>query len=219
MVDFILFMVFSIMETMAMYYLMFRLFKFDMYPVSIVFASAVASFISYTIRIKYDFSSIDIIIQIILMFMFVWLLFRVNAFYAGIMTSTTYLSYVLLQMLYYLLMKHIGFFDARAPFLNEYGTYVLQVITAFTAWSLGFWIKTKRKGFDFVPHSPFGLVKMNKINISLLSLNVLGFFGLAAIFYSFLLNKSIQLIYLSLILTLIMYFILYLSYKKDRSDE
>ncbi|MCP3774748.1 hypothetical protein NLX71_15760 [Paenibacillus sp. MZ04-78.2] len=216
MVDFILFMVFSIMETSMMYYLMFRLFKFDMYPVSIVFASAVASFFSYTIRNVYEIQSVDIPVQIFLMFMFVWLLFRTHFFYAAIMTCTVYVGYFILQIAYYFLLNGIGLFDSRLPIPSAIGTYLLQIATASTALLLGLWIKRNRKGFDFVPHSQYEVVKMNKINIAFLGLSLLSV-SLMSLLY--LTNQIIQLFYLPLALVLIMYFILYFAYKKDRSDD
>ncbi len=214
--DFILFMVFSIMETMAMYYLMFRLFKFDMSPVSIVFASAVASFISYTNRNVYEIQSLDVLVQIFLMFMFVWLLFKTHIFYAAIMTCTVYVGYVILQITYYFLLNGVGLFDSRLPISSAVGTYLLQIITACTTFLLGLWVKRNRKGFDFVPHSPYEVVKMNKINIVFLGLNLLSVSTLSLLYLT---NQIIQLFYLPFALVLIMYFILYFAYKKDRTND
>ncbi|PUA39516.1 hypothetical protein C8Z91_08805 [Paenibacillus elgii] len=218
MVDFILFMVFSIMETMAMYYLMFRLFKFDMYPISIVFASAVASFISYTNRNVYEIQSIDVLVQIFLMFMFVWLLFRVHPFYAGIMTCSTYLGYVIIQATCYFILEVIGIFEIKALTNNIVGTNLLQTLTAFSAWLLGWWIKKGRKGFDFVPHSQFVMVKMSKINIMFIGMNALSVFVLSFV-YNLFAHDNMKLVYIFFVLILIMYCILYFSYKKDRSDD
>ncbi|QQZ60832.1 hypothetical protein JI735_31030 [Paenibacillus sonchi] len=53
MLEFVLFMVFSVLETYAMFYLAFKVFKIDIYFKEILFASLLMGFISYVLRYDY----------------------------------------------------------------------------------------------------------------------------------------------------------------------
>lgn len=80
MLDFVLYMVFSILETTAMFYLAFKVFKIDVYPKEILFAGALMAFVSYVLRNDYGLILTDVAIQYLLTFCFLWLLFRIHIF-------------------------------------------------------------------------------------------------------------------------------------------
>lgn len=80
MLDFVLYMVFSVLESSALFYLAFKIFKLDIYPKEIVFAGLIMAFISYTLRNNYGLSKIDVFLQYTLTFLFIWLLFRIHIF-------------------------------------------------------------------------------------------------------------------------------------------
>lgn len=80
MLDFVLYMVFSILETSAMFYLAFKVFKIDVYPVEMIFASTIMAFVSFVLRNDYEMVLTDVLFQYLLTFCFMWLLFRIHIF-------------------------------------------------------------------------------------------------------------------------------------------
>lgn len=111
MLDFSIYMLFSVLETFAMFLLAFRVFKIDLYITEMIFASLIMAFVSFVLRHDYGMVLTDIVIQYLLTFCFLWLLFRLHIFYAAIMTGLTYLSYMLLQSTCYLIMNITGFYS------------------------------------------------------------------------------------------------------------
>jgi hypothetical protein len=149
---FIWFMVLGTLETSAVYFLIFRLFKFDLYITSIIFASLLSTFISYTIREEFGLASVDMVLQVVLMIAFCWQLFRVQVFYSIIMVNIGYTAYVTFQTLLYMLINQFGFIpDVPDPLKLQ--TYALQALSASIVFGVGWYIKKTNVGFSFVPHS------------------------------------------------------------------
>lgn len=213
--DFILFMLFSVIETSAMFYLMFRLFKFDIYPASILFAGLIMAFFSYTMRTQYDLASWDIVLQILLMFTFVHFLFKVHIFYAGIMTSTVYLGYVVIQTAFYFFLVSFGILSIE-PNVTSIDTYLLQLLSALTAVVLGLWISKKRKGFDFVPHSQYQKVKFKGINRLFVLLNIPAAIAMTVAYYWYMTNRNLLFFGIGTFLCLLLLIlVLYLANKRN----
>ena len=125
---------------------MFKVFKIDIFHKEIIFSSILMSGISYTLRVDYNVAYIDVLVQIILMIVFVWLLFRIHIFYSIIMTIMIYQAYMLIQSIYYYTLGYsLG---------DTLSIYFLQVISAITVLGIGWFLAKKRRGFDFVPDSP-----------------------------------------------------------------
>lgn len=161
MLDFVLFILFSVLESTALFFLAFRIFKIDLYPKEIVFAGVIMAFFSYNLRYNLALSNIDVFLQYTLVFLFIWLLFRIHVFYAVIMTGMAYQAYMLIQSLIYLFMNITGLFQLRFPSLSA-GSYLMQLLTVSVTAFVAHYIGKKRKGFDFVPDKPNG-----KIDISI----------------------------------------------------
>ncbi|WP_438444805.1 hypothetical protein [Gorillibacterium sp. sgz5001074] len=172
MADFILYMLFSILETGAMFILMFRIFKIDLLRREMLFSAVVMSFVSHTLRVVYGFSTVDVIAQFLLMFLFVWMLFRIHVFYAVIMTGMTYQAYFVLQTVYYFVFSEAGLFESKIPAVTQSATYILQFVSAASAVFIGWLLARRRKGFDFVPDQPRGRLRFVRHDWILLGLNV-----------------------------------------------
>lgn len=68
--DFVLFLAFSILETCSMFYMLFRIFKIDLYPKEFIFVGFILGFFSYVLRHDYNLVLVDIAFQYILTFCF-----------------------------------------------------------------------------------------------------------------------------------------------------
>lgn len=217
MLDFVLYMVFSILETSAMFYLAFKVFKIDIYPFEIVFAGLLMAFISYVLRHDYELVLTDVAVQYLLTFCFLWLLFKIHVFYAIVMTALTYLTYMFIQSTCYFLLKITGLYYLGLP-NTPIGVYILQLISAMIAFNIGIYIGKKRKGFDFVPDKQNVKVKieLREIKIFILSAPSLVFVVLMV----YLTQKYSQYFFLMpMVYAILLYAYLYLSYKKDRTDN
>lgn len=217
MLDFGLFMLFSLLETFAMFFLAFRVFKIDLYVVEMIFASLIMGFISYVLRNEYGLTSSDVIIQYLLTFCFFWLLFRIQVFYAAIMTGLAYLSYMLIQSSFYLTMNLTGMNSPDFPFASL-SVYALQVVSALSTMLIASYIHRRRKGFDFVPDKPNEKVSIQSRDIVIFVLSVPSVFIILLML--FLAQRFSQFfVLMPLAYGILLYGYLYLSYKKDQKDH
>ncbi|WP_019909698.1 hypothetical protein [Paenibacillus sp. HW567] len=216
MLEFVLYMVFSVLETYAMFYLAFKIFKIDFYFKEMIFAGSIMAFFSYVIRVDYHRVEADIIIQYLLIFFFFWMLFRIHWFYAAILTGMTYQAYICVQLVYILLFDQIGFFSAHAFYGIDISTHLLQISSSVTAIGIGYYIGHKRKGFDFIPDKPNGLIKITIREKILFILNL----PTAAIVISIinLFNTKYFLVVI-LVYIMLLFGYIYLAYRKDRSEN
>jgi hypothetical protein len=216
--EFILFMLFSTLETAAMYYLMFRIYKFDIYALSIFFTSLIASYISYTLRVHYQLPGVDMLVQILLMTAFVWLLFRVPLFYAALMTGTAYISYILIQLAYYLALNTSGLI-ATVPQLDAAGTYLMQSLSLLTAWWIGWIVHRRGKGFSFVPHNPNEKVVLDRRSMILLYLYVPALLCAGLLYYLISTSRYSLFFLIPAVLGLVLAAMVFWSYRRDRIDD
>ncbi|MEK3902153.1 hypothetical protein [Paenibacillus sp. FSL R7-0179] len=217
MLDFVLYMVFSILETYAMFYLAFKVFKIDIYPVEIVFAGTIMAFVSYALRIDYKMVLTDVFIQYLLTFCFFWLLFRIHVFYAAIMTGLAYLSYMLIQSTCYFIINSTFLYSVKPPF-TAISVYVLQSISVLLTSVIGFYIGKYRKGFDFVPDKQNVKVTIANREINIFLLSAPSIF--LVILMMILTQKYSQFFFLiPVINAILLYAYLYHSYKKDRTQD
>ncbi|WP_410514714.1 hypothetical protein PaeBR_10210 [Paenibacillus sp. BR2-3] len=217
MLDFLLFMVFSVLESSALFFLAFKIFKIDLYSKEIIFAGLIMGFFSYIIRHNYGLAVIDVLSQYILVFCFFWLLFRIHIFYAAIMTGMAYQAYMLIQSTLYLIMNITRIYGLHISGISV-GTYLLQFFSALTAYLLGYYIGYKRKGFDFIPDKPDGKIAIGKHEKILLALTVPSAFVVVLMLYFFE-NLYQHFFLIPLFYALLLFGYLYLSNKKDRGDE
>lgn len=166
---FVLYIFFSVLETSALFYLAFKIFKIDIYPKEMVFAGLIMAFFSYILRTDYGLSKIDVFLQYTLAFLFIWLLFRIHIFFAVIVTGVAYQAYMLVQSLLYLIMNITGLYSLSFPSISA-GSYLLQILSSSAAFGLAYYIGAKRKGFDFIPDKPDGRVTIGRYDKILFAL-------------------------------------------------
>lgn len=216
MLDFILFMVFSGLETYAIYYLAFRIFKIDLYHKEMVFGSFVMGFFSYSLRTNYELFQLDILSQYALMFCFMWLLFRIHPFYASILTGMAYQAYSVIQTSLYYFLNFVIKLPLDSSDSVSINIMVLQVTSALTAMCIGAYVGRKRKGFDFVPDKPDIKIKPSSSEKILFALNLPALFIIASVSFFF---QSKYFVLIPICYGLILWGYLYLSCKKDRADD
>ncbi|WP_213583786.1 hypothetical protein [Paenibacillus sp. J2TS4] len=201
-----------------MFYFIFVLFKIDIYPKEMIFASLIMSFISYVLRTVYELPQMDVIVQVLLMFCFIWLLFKIHVFYAAILTGMAYQAYMFIQGLYYFIMDSAGLFDVGLPYILSICTFVLQTLSAATAIGIGYFLSIKRKGFDFVPDKPSGKIAVKTWEKVLFALNIPSVIIVLLTMY-FASNLSTLFFVVPLVNAIILYGYLYFAYKKDRAED
>lgn len=218
--DFVLFMLVSVIESSAVYYLMFRLFKFDIHISSIIFAGLVLAYISYTLRTQFNLPELDIVLQLALGVCFVWLLFKVHPFYSIVMTASAWIGYVVIQAFYHFVMNIVGWLPEN-PSPTDFSTYALQLFSAATAVLIGYWLHRTNRGFEFVPHSPYESVSLHGRNLLLVGLYFLTVILLTLLHYLLRTQVHRVLIIFSFLLggVMLVSVFLYWSYKRDRSDD
>lgn len=161
MLDFVLFIILSVLESSALFYLGFKLFKIDLYSKEIIFAGIIMAFFSYVLRYDYQLAELDVLVQYTLIICFLWLLFRIHIFYAFIMTAIAYQSYLLIQSLLYLIIDYTGIYGLNYPTIST-GIYILQILTATTTIIIANYVGKRRKGFDFIPDKPDEKITIGK---------------------------------------------------------
>lgn len=215
MLEFILFMIFSGLETFAIFFLAFKIFKIDLYHKEMIFGSLIMGYISYSLRTNYELFQLDIFAQYVLMFCFMWLLFRIHPFYASILTGMAYQAYSVIQTSFYYLLNFVIKLPLDSSDSVSINIFILQTISALSAICIGIYVSHKRKGFDFVPDKPNMKIKPS------LSEKILFFFNLPALFVIASVSNFFHSNYFFLIpitYGIILWGYLYLSYKKDRNN-
>ncbi|OKP84227.1 hypothetical protein A3842_08315 [Paenibacillus sp. P3E] len=217
MLEFLLYMVFSVLESSALFYLGFKIFKIDLYPKEIVFAGLIMAVFSYFIRVNNGFAELDVLTQYALVFCFFWLLFRIHIFYSAIMTGMSYLLYMLFQSTFYLLLNSTPIFNLH--FLGiSIGIYFLQLVSALSAFAFGFYIGKKRMGFDFIPDKPNERIIIGSHEKILFSLSFPSIIVVALMIYFFE-RYSQFFIVVPLFYVVLLFGYLNYSIKKNRGEE
>lgn len=217
MLDFVLFMILSVIESSALFYLGFKLFKIDLYSKEIIFAGIIMAFFSYVLRYDYQLAEVDVLVQYTLIICFLWLLFRIHIFYAFIMTAIAYQSYLLIQSLLYLIIDYTGIYGLNYPTIST-GIYILQILTATTTIIIANYVGKKRKGFDFIPDKPDEKITIGKREKIMFVLTIPSIiFAMLMLFFAEHLFRFFFII--PLIYALLLFGYLYQSDKKNRGDD
>lgn len=215
MLDFVLFMIFSGLETFAIFFLAFKIFKIDIYHKEMIFGSLIMGYISYSLRTNYELFQMDIFAQYALMFCFMWLLIRIHPFYASILTGMAFQAYSFIQTSFYYFLNFVIKLPLDSSDSVSANIFILQTVSALAAIGIGIYVGRKRKGFDFVPDKPNMKIKPNTSEIILFVLNLPALFVIASV-SNFFHSKYFFLIPITY--GIILWGYLYVSYKKDRNN-
>jgi hypothetical protein len=213
---FVLFTLFSSAEYVAVFILMFTLFRFRFkgYRKQIALTALILSYVSYTMRID-GMENITTIVQFILCVLLVWMLFQVQLFYALIMSFSAFLGYGVLQSLIVLVSSELGILKISDISQNSLTGYGLQISTALIYSCIGLIIRKKNKGFDFVPTSKYGRIRYTKLNLFFMLVMIFCTLGFCFAVY---LIKNMDIegnIILFIVFVIGFSFLLYLSNRKE----
>ncbi|MBD2865801.1 hypothetical protein [Paenibacillus oceani] len=208
------FLLFSSLEWLALFILTFAMFKFPYrgFWGQIILCSVLLSFLSYVLFDVLHLRPLAPIIQLPLVIICTWQVFRVHLFYAALMTTYGYNGYAFIQILFIVVMKGAGLTFQElisTPYFS-----ILQNATIVVTLLIGWFVHKRRLGFSFIPDFELVRVKFRGINLWLLVLIILGNIQFAT--YSFLATKSTEAFLVS---TIVLMLLLYFARKKEFSYD
>ncbi|MGG1659461.1 hypothetical protein [Brevibacillus sp. NRS-1366] len=156
--DTALFFLFSTIEYMVIFYLLITLFrrKFIEYLGSSIYISMGLSLLSYVLRFDLNLENVAIIVQMLFFISSICIVWKVQWFYAGIMTIISYSTYLVIQGFCVLILKVTGiielvsFLDKQNHSVTLIG-YVLQGASVILCLLICLFIKKFGYGWSFVP--------------------------------------------------------------------
>lgn len=218
--DFIWFNLFSMFESIGMLIFMLVIFRFKIkqYYVHVVFASFLLSQLSYYMRAVFDLANYNPFAYLLLTFVIVWLLFRVQIFYASVMAIVGYLFYHLLLSAFVFIGNLLGLYtlDDIAPFTLL--GYVIQTLTTTLVLILCYFLVRYRIGFTFVPYDEYSHVKINRENLIFISIIIIGAI-IAAIFVHMALQNLYSFIAVFLLGLITLVFLFLMSLRMEHKDD
>jgi hypothetical protein len=177
--NFAVFTLISSMEYVAMILFIAALFRFRYFmkmKMHIVMVCLLLSYVSYTTRTIYDLQLGSSLIQMVLMFFFIWLLFRVQFHYAALITLAGTTGYVFIQMPILYLLLSLKVFTTTDLDALKWPTHLLPISSSTVFALISLLIFKKNWGFSFVPDSNHLYIKINKKTGIFLGLITLIFF-------------------------------------------
>ncbi|GAA3411116.1 hypothetical protein ACFFNY_19255 [Paenibacillus hodogayensis] len=205
----------SMIEWFALITLGFTTFKLEIrgYRGQLIFTSFLLSLFSYIAIVVLQMKIYSTFLQPPIVFLFLWQMFRIPAFYAGVVTTSGYLTYTVLQSFIFFFFQKFGAIIEPETSI----TYLGQITTAALA-LLGSWIiYKKRMGYTFIPYGERLIIKFSGINLKLLLFTVLGY--LMMLGFNYLLYSDFTLILLcilTLALLLLQFWVIRKEYSNDR---
>lgn len=214
---FLVFTIVSSVEYVAIFTLMFSLFRirFHGYKPHLVLVCLSLSYLSFTLR-QDSLTLYAPFVQILLLIVLMWLLFRFQVFYAAIMTVFGYLGYSFVQLTVYYISTHL-IPDAG---LFRLEVYSVAIISAFVTYFISVIIRRKNWGFSFVPHNEEGSVNYRqRENVQLLVAMILSIIGFIVTYsFALTLNTTFSFIITLAFLILSVTILIYISHKKEEAS-
>lgn len=218
--DFIWFNLFSTVESVGMFVLMLAMFRFKLkeYIYHIVYASILLSLGSYFMRVHFELPEYFTLLYIILSFLFVWLMFRVQVFYAAVMAVTGLITSLILQGLIIFVSINLKLYTMAdiAPFTML--AYINQLIVFVISLLISWLLIRKRLGFTFVPFSESIRIKATRDNIIYFVMVVFSVVASAAHLYWALqgFHSFLFVIFLQLVIFMCL---IYVAIRREKRDD
>lgn len=215
--NFLVFTIVSSVEYVAIFALMFSLFRIDYrgYMPHIIFVCISLSYLSFTIR-EDSLAFYAPFIQMLSLITLMWLLFRIQIFYASIISVIGYFLYGIIQLTIYSIASMFR------PDIKQFTVemQIVALISGLIAFFLSNIVYRKNWGFSFVPHSEDRRVNYRqKENMLLLFALLLSFIGLMSTYsFTVILDTPTSFISTLVFLILSVAILIYVSRKKDESE-
>jgi len=210
------FMAFSMLEWFSLIILSFTMFKIEIrgFRGQIVFTSFLLSLLSYILIVALDLVGYATFLQPPIVFIFYWQMFRIPAFYAGLIMTNGYLAYIFLTSISYIVLQQLGSIlvvpDTTISFANQSVTAIVALLVAYAIYKY-------RIGYTFVPYYPNSNIKFTKINTRLLLFTIMGYLALTSFNFLYFLGNYTQFIIIPITVSLVL--LQYWVLKKEFSDD
>ncbi|TPG72900.1 hypothetical protein EEL32_24340 [Brevibacillus laterosporus] len=218
MVETILFYLFSLFEYLAIFTLMFALFRFELkeYLIEIVVLSLIITFFSHYLRafLKInDFAPLILLLGLIVLF---WVICRIPIFYASVMVVTSYLMYGLFQYITFTIISSFIVLSLNDIRLDSESGYLLQITTIVPTLLISLGLRRMNFGFSFIP-TCFVRIKFKGYNLALLITVCLAvvLFG----FFNYWIFSRGKFAFISLVFLGILGALIYLSKERDIKND
>jgi hypothetical protein len=216
----ILFLSTSMIEWFAILSLIFLMFRFPIrgYIVHIIFTSLIISQLSFLLHDVIHVKSIAPIIQLFVLILFLWLMFRVHIIYSLIMATIGYISIIVIQTILPLVIQWLNIFTIQELIESHNLQYILSIIFSFITGCICLVFSRYGIGFSFVPDSEKAKFILKGENIAFLIVTCLAavlVLMTCLILFSGV-TKSI-LIFLGLMILILCLF-LYLAFKRESTS-
>jgi hypothetical protein len=181
--DVFAFLFFSALEWLALLVLTFAIFKFQLpgYWGRLLLSAVMLSFLSHLIFVELELALYGALIQMPVVFLFFWQIFRVPVFYAWLMNVNGYVLYTLIQAVIILAYQLAGV--TIVP--DSVSAFTAQSITAAIAFVISWLLIRTNWGFTFVPDTDRVRMQWNSLNIRLLVISILGYLVLSSFYFMF----------------------------------
>lgn len=221
-----LFFLFSSMEYIIIFTIMFRLFrqKILIHSGKILFVCVFLTLLSHFIRYTVHLNEFAILIQIIAMIIALRFLWEYQWFYSMVMVVISYCSYLSINILTFYTMNALGIItmdQVQEPDGSglAFMGYVLQIITILASFLAIYLTKNFNRGWAFVPDGEVSVSLNKKENKQLLIMSIVSAIAFGGILFigDMWGNTSLLIVYLAL--HFILGALIYFANKKDVSEN
>lgn len=212
--DVLSFLVVSSLEWFALLMLSFTMFRMEIRGSrgQIAFTSFLLSLLSYILIVRLGLVTFATFLQPPIVFLFLWLMFRIPAFYAAVITTNGYLLYILLTAIIYGIAHLLGLqIVADTP-----ASFAAQTLTACIALSIARFLHSFRLGYTFVPYRARANERLTK-NLRLLLVTIAGYAVITSFNFLYFLGDYKQAVLIPVIVSLAL--LQYSLFKKERADS
>jgi hypothetical protein len=213
--DIAVFTIISSIEYIAIMAFIFTVFRvsYKHMKYQVVFIALSLSYVSYSMRTAH-LTAITPMVQLLLFFVLIWMVLKVHPFYSIIMALSGFLAYALIQGILVFAVK--DWIDIRQAMTGP--MYMVALVSSACSLGISYFLKRRRLGFAFVPHTEHVKVNMkSQENLALLITAIFSIVGVGIAFaFHMLKTDFIYMFILLLLLVLCGSLLFYLSTVKER---
>lgn len=220
--NFAIFTMISSIEYVAGLVFIAALFRFRYFmrmKMHILMVCILLSYISYTTRTVYGLAIESTLIQVGLMTLFIWLLFRVQINYSLLMALTGHVAYGAIQFLLIFIFTYSGIFSLNDLEALKWPSHILPITTSAIFFVISGLIIKKNWGFSFVPDRTDENYGLNNRKNTLILLAVTASFILLSTLHRIGITLISNIFVSSIIYIIAFAFFIIFSIKKERSDD
>ncbi|MEI7024767.1 hypothetical protein [Paenibacillus sp. y28] len=142
------------------------MFPIRTYLPHLVFTSLILTQTSYLFFEVFSLQWLGPVVQLFMVLLFFWLMFRIQLFYATIMGIVGYIGVFVIQILIIFFGELLHIITMQEMLENKILSYTMQLVNSAAAILISIFLKRYRIGFTFIPDS-------EKYNLSLRGNNLL----------------------------------------------